>query len=86
LGQTAHKENEMGLLYSLRNVRNIEEFCRVLNDVQFRLKLTVPEALLEIEPGEKIKGSPWKRVKTLLSIYAMNAYLWASRSKEGGES
>jgi hypothetical protein len=46
-----------------------------LNDVQFRLELTIPEALLRIEKGEHIAGAPWVRVKTLLSIYAMNAYL-----------
>ena len=90
LGRTAHDKNEMGLLYALRNAKNADEFFKVLNDVQFRLELTVPEVLLAIEPGERIKGSPWKRVKTLLSIYAMNAYLLASRGqaqeKKEGES
>jgi len=75
LGNAAYKHNEMGLLYSLRNARNLEDFYRVLNDVQFRLELTVPEALLQLERGERIAGVPWERVKTLLSIYAMNAYL-----------
>jgi hypothetical protein len=47
----------------------------MLNDAQFRLEITVPEALLKIEKGERIAGVPWVRVKTLLSIYSMNAYL-----------
>jgi len=75
LGAAAHEHNEMGLLYSLRNARNPEDFYRVLNDAQFRLEITVPEALLQLERGERIAGVPWGRVKTLLAIYAMNAYL-----------
>ena len=75
LGFNAQRENEMGLLYALRNAKNLDEFFRVLNDIQYRLGLTIPEDMLAVEPGEIIKGSPWRRVKTLLSIYAMNAFL-----------
>ncbi|MEJ5299426.1 MAG: hypothetical protein WHS38_00370 [Thermodesulforhabdaceae bacterium] len=75
LGEAAHEHKEMGLLYALRNAKNPEEFYRVLNDVQFRLEITIPEALLRIEKGERISGVPWVRVKTLLSIYAMNTFL-----------
>lgn len=75
LGAAAHEHNEMGLLYALRNAKNPEEFYRVLNDAQFRLQVTIPEALLKIERGERIAGNPWIRIKTLLSIYAMNQFL-----------
>lgn len=75
LGEAAQKHNEMGLLYALRNAKNPEDFYRMLNDAQFRLDITVPEALLKIEKGERIAGVPWRRIKTLLSIYSMNAYL-----------
>lgn len=75
LGTAAQEHNEMGLLYALRNAKNPEEFYRVLNDAQFRLELTIPEALLRIEKGERVAGTPWVRIKTLLSIYAMNAFL-----------
>jgi len=75
LGRAAQGHNEMGILYALRNAKNPEDFCRVLNDAQFRLEVTIPEAILRIEKGERIAGVPWVRVKTLLSIYAMNAYL-----------
>jgi len=81
LGAVSHEKNEMGLLYALRNAKNPEEFYRVLNDIQFRLELTVPEELLQISKGEKIAGSPWVRVKTLLSIYAMNTYLWRKQEQ-----
>ncbi|WP_445951554.1 hypothetical protein [Thermodesulfitimonas sp.] len=90
LGSVAHEKKEMGILYALRNAKNPEEFFRVLNDIQFRLELTVPEKLLEIGQGERIAGSPWVRVKTLLSIYAMNSYLRARRSpataEQGGDA
>ncbi len=75
LGTAAQEHNEMGLLYELRNAKNPEAFYRVLNDAQFRLETTIPEALLRIEKGERIAGVPWVRVKTILAIYAMNAFL-----------
>lgn len=83
LGEAAHQHNEMGLLYALRNAKNPEDFYRVLNDAQFRLGVTIPEALLKIEKGERIAGVPWVRIKTLLSIYAMNAYLRKSAPQTG---
>ncbi|MGB9783950.1 MAG: hypothetical protein ACPLXA_13450 [Moorellaceae bacterium] len=75
LGEVAQEHNEIGLLYALRNAKNPEDFYRVLNDAQFRLEVTIPEAILRIERGERIAGAPWVRVKTLLSIYAMNTFL-----------
>lgn len=83
LGATAAdpRHNEIGLLYALRNAKNPEDFYQVLNDAQFRLQLTIPEDLLRIEKGERIVGTPWIRVKRLLSIYAMNAYLRKSIPK-----
>ncbi|MCD6086769.1 MAG: hypothetical protein J7K11_02270 [Candidatus Hydrothermae bacterium] len=83
LGRAAQEKKEMGLLYALRNSKNPDDFFKVLNDIQYRLELTVPEDLLEIKRGEKIKGSSWLRVKTLLSIYAMNAYLWNQTAQKG---
>ncbi len=85
LGEAAQKHNEMGLLYALRNAKNPEEFYRVLNDAQFRLGVTIPEALLKIEKGERIAGVNWARVKTLLSIYAMNMFL-RKTAPQGAES
>jgi hypothetical protein len=85
LGIAAHEHNEMGLLYDLRNAKTPEAFYRVLNDVQFRLESTVPEALLHIERAERIAGVPWVRVKTILAIYAMNAFL-AKERRESGQS
>lgn len=86
LGQVACEKEEMGLLYTLRNAKNPDDFYKVLNDIQFRLGLTIPEDILHIEKGEKIKGNPWLRVKTLLSIYSMNSYLWKkSKNKSKNE-
>lgn len=58
---------------------------RVLNDAQFRLESKIPEALLRIEKGERIAGAPWVWVKTLLSIYATNAYLRGGE-RDGGST
>ncbi|GBD02188.1 hypothetical protein HRbin18_01924 [bacterium HR18] len=75
LGAAAREHNEMGLLYALRNAKNPEDFYRMLNDAQFRFEVTIPEALLRIDERHRIAGVPWVRVKTLLSIYALNTYL-----------
>ncbi|RKQ88673.1 hypothetical protein [Brockia lithotrophica] len=83
LGSAAREHEEVGLLYALRNAKNPEDFYRVLNDIQFRLEITVPEVLLRIEKGERIAGVPWVRVKSLLSIYAMNAYLRKTTPQSG---
>ncbi len=86
LGIKSAEKNEMGLLYSLRNARNTTDFYRVLNDVQFRLQLTVPESLLAIEEGENISGMKWNLLKSLLCIHAMNSFLIRNKVDEKSES
>ncbi|GBC92706.1 hypothetical protein HRbin15_01182 [bacterium HR15] len=88
LGSQAADKQEMGLLYALRNAKNLDQFMEVLNQIQFTLGLTINPELLRVEPGERIAGAPWNRVKTLLAIHAMNAYLrkqQGSTTTEGGE-
>ncbi len=85
LGNKCREENEMGLLYSLRNAKNIDDYLKTLNDIQFRLEITVPEALTRVEKGERIAGQSWQRIKTLLSIYAMNSFLWRGSGSEKSE-
>ncbi|MEO0181727.1 MAG: hypothetical protein ABIN54_10535 [candidate division WOR-3 bacterium] len=82
LGNKCREANEMGLLYSLRNAKNIDDYLKIINDIQFRLEMTAPEALIRIEKGERIAGQPWQRIKTLLSIYAMNSFLWKGSDKK----
>lgn len=91
LGSQAADKQEMGLLYALRNAKNLDQFLEVLNQIQFSLGLTINPELLRVEPGERIAGAPWNRVKTLLAIHAMNAYLRkkyptpSSTAEQGGE-
>ncbi|MDM7460441.1 MAG: hypothetical protein P3X24_002160 [bacterium] len=75
LGKQAAGKKDMGLLYALRNSKNLDQFLEVLNRVQFTLGITVNPELLRVESGERIAGAPWNRAKTLLAIYAMNANL-----------
>jgi hypothetical protein len=82
LGRASAQKEDMGILYSLRNAKNIDDFLKVLNDINFKLSMQVNEELLKID-GEKIMGQPWVRIKTLLSIYAMNSYLWEKKKKGG---
>ena len=86
LGSQAASKKDMGLLYALRNAKNLDQFLEVLNKVQFTLGITVNPELLRVEPGERIAGAPWNRVKTLLAIYAMNAYLRAVQPQRKEES
>jgi hypothetical protein len=90
LGSQAADRSEMGLLYALRNAKNLDQFLEVLNQIQFTLNVTINSELLRVESGERIAGVPWNRVKTLLAIHAMNAYLrkkypQTSTQSEGGE-
>lgn len=88
LGSQAAERSETGLLYALRNAKNLDQFLEVLNQIQFVLNLTINVELVRVEPGERIAGVPWNRVKTLLAIHAMNAYLRKQQSTtttEGGE-
>lgn len=88
LGSQAAEQSETGLLYALRNAKNLDQFLEVLNQIQFVLNLTINVELVRVEPGERIAGVPWNRVKTLLAIHAMNAYLRKQQSTtttEGGE-
>lgn len=91
LGSHAADKQEMGLLYALRNAKNLDQFLEVLNQIQFTLNLTINPELLRVELGERIAGAPWSRVKTLLAIHAMNAYLrqksptQPSTEEQGGE-
>ncbi|MEN3000720.1 MAG: hypothetical protein ABDI19_02630 [Armatimonadota bacterium] len=90
LGSQAAQKSEMGLLYALRNAKNLDQFLEVLNQIQFTLEMTINPELLRVEPNERIAGAPWNRVKTLLAIHAMNAYLrtkypTSTATSEGGE-
>lgn len=78
LGRTAATKKEVGLLYDLRNAKNLDQYLNVLNKIQFTLGLRISERLAQVEPNERVAGTPWMRVKTLLAIYAMNAYLRAT--------
>jgi len=81
IGRASAQRGTMDVLYSLRNAKNLDEFLKVLSDINFKLGLTVNEDLLKVD-RDKVLGVPWVRVKTLLSIYAMNEYL--SHKKESG--
>jgi hypothetical protein len=86
LGRVAAEKSEMGLLYALRNAKNLDQFLEVLNQIQFTLERTINPELLRVEPGERIAGTPWNRVKTLLAIHAMNAYLRAKYPASDAQS
>ncbi len=82
IGKASAEKRSMDVLYSMRNAKNLDEFLRVLNDINFKLGLTVNEDLLKIDK-DRILGVPWVRIKILLSIYAMNTYLLIT--KGGGK-
>jgi hypothetical protein len=87
LGATAaaaqEHNDEMGLLYTLRNAKNPRHSTACSTMPNFRLEVAIPEVLLKIEKGERIAGVSWVWVKTILSICAMNAYLRKGGAAEG---
>lgn len=82
IGTAAKKQGDRGILYTLRNAQNIDDFLKALNQIQYRLSLTVPEKILEIIVNERISHTLWQRIKNLLCIYAMNSFLKKPKNSE----
>jgi hypothetical protein len=74
IGAKASESEKKSVLYDIRNVKNLDEFLRTLNQIQFTFEkgggIHVHRELLEA-----LDESSWERYKSLVSIFAMNTYL-----------
>ncbi len=71
-----------GQAFQMKAWRGFSELERLYRLYESWLRVIIPEKPQGTEKDERIAGAPQVRAKTLLSIYAMNAYLGMRRGKE----
>ncbi len=87
IGIYSQKEDDKSALFSLRNAKNRIEFLKVLSHIQFRIASSE-----KIEPEYKLRiyddfferlpnNQQWEEYKSLISIFAMNSFLYKKESK-----
>jgi len=74
IGAKASESEKKSVLYDIRNAKNLDEFLRTLNHIQFTFE---KEGGIHIhrELLEALDEGSWERYKSLVSIFAMNTYL-----------
>lgn len=68
---------DKGILFSIRNAKNRTEFLNVLAEIQFRIDkqyYNIENFLKEI-----LDSKDWEEYKSLVSIFAMNRFLWEKK-------
>ena len=76
IGRYCRESDDKGILFSLRNSRNRIDFLKVLSDSQFRTQLSYSEDFFK-----ELPDSPqWEEYKSLVSIFAMNSFLYDPKS------
>ncbi|MFN4145398.1 MAG: hypothetical protein ACK4GN_06210 [Runella sp.] len=76
IGRYCRESDDKGILFSIRNSRNRIDFLKVLSDSQFRTQLSYSEEFFK-----ELPDSPqWEEYKSLVSIFAMNSFLYDPKS------
>jgi len=75
IGAYCGKQQDKGILYSIRNTRNRMDFLKVLADTQFKTEISYSEDFFNALPEDK----SWEEYKSLVSIFAMNSFLYNSK-------
>lgn len=75
------KNQDKGLLFSIRNSRNRIDFLKVLSESQFRTEIPYSEEFFK-----ELPDSPqWEEYKSLVSIFAMNSFLYKNKKSNPSE-
>lgn len=77
IGRKCRETKDKGILYSLRNAKNRTNFLKVLSDAQFRLEIGYSEQFFVDLPD----SPEWEEMKSLVTIFAMNSFLYNPLSK-----
>jgi hypothetical protein len=77
IGRRCRETKDKGILYSLRNSKNRTDFLKVLSDAQFRLEIGYSEQFFVDLPD----SPEWEEMKSLVTIFAMNSFLYNPQSK-----
>lgn len=70
---------DKGILFSIRNAKNRTEFLNVLSEIQFRIDK--PYFNIENFLKEILDSKDWEEYKSLVSIFAMNRFLYVKKDK-----
>lgn len=72
IGRYCREKNDSGILFSIRNSRNRIDFLKVLSESQFRTGISYSEEFFKELPDDP----KWEEYKALVSIFAMNSFLY----------
>jgi len=72
IGAYCREKDDKGILFSIRNSKNRSEFLTVLAETQFRTEVTYSETFFKELPD----NAQWEDYKSLVSIFAMNSFLY----------
>jgi hypothetical protein len=77
IGAYCREKDDKGILFSIRNAKSRTEFLNVLSETQFRTEVSYSEAFFKELPD----NSSWEEYKALVSIFAMNSFLFKEKSQ-----
>lgn len=75
IGAYCREKDDKGILFSIRNAKNRTEFLNVLSETQFRTEVSYSETFFKELPDT----SQWEEYKSLVSIFAMNSFLYKDK-------
>lgn len=77
IGRYCRENENKGILFSIRNSKNRGEFLNILAESQFKTEVSYGEDFFKALPDTP----QWEEYKALVSIFAMNSYLYKPESK-----
>jgi hypothetical protein len=77
IGRHCRESDNKGILFSIRNAKNRVEFLNVLAESQFRTEVSYGEDFFKSLPDTP----QWEEYKALVSIFAMNSFLYKPDNK-----
>lgn len=75
IGAYCREKDDKGILFSIRNAKSKTEFLNVLAETQFRTEVSYGETFFKELPD----NSQWEEYKALVSIFAMNSFLFKDK-------
>ena len=75
IGAYCREKDDKGILFSIRNAKSRTEFLNVLAETQFRTEVSYGETFFKELPN----NSQWEEYKALVSIFAMNSFLFKDK-------
>lgn len=77
IGRYCRENENKGILFSIRNAKNRAEFLNVLAESQFKTEVSYGEDFFKTLPDTP----QWEEYKALVSIFAMNSFLYKPEAK-----